>query len=211
MSDNINLDQPEERVLRPGSIELEDLDPNIHPLTAWRFDDPASDSTPWLWTASPWKLLANALYASPSAVTLVAGTLVGGTVASVVTPLDGSTYHIDEVAATPGFNFNFDFTVTAPPSHILIRMFYDGTATHNVSVGLWNYTGTPAYDLLSTVHGNLLGYHMYSIAIPDSIVENYMSSGAMKVQIVHVNQGSSNHDIQVDYVSLVRYAGLPPI
>ena len=212
VSDEINFDQPEERILKPGSIELEDLDPNIHPFTAWTFDDPASDSTPNLWVVSPWKLLANALYYSPADVTLETGDLVGGTVASVITPLDGEVYHIDEVTGTPGFDFNFGFTgITVPPSHMLIRMFYAGSAAHDVSLGLWNYTGTPAYDILSTTPGNLLGFSMYTIPIPDSIVENYMSGGAMNVQIVHVTGGNASHDIQVDYVSLVRYAGLPPV
>jgi hypothetical protein len=85
--------------------------------------------------------------ATPASITKSAGGTATGSVTDVQTQLDGNEYSVVEAAATPGFDIRFNFSgLTFTPTHIRLRLHYDGIAAgHVVYVALYNYN-TTTYD-----------------------------------------------------------------
>lgn len=137
----------------------------------------------------------------PASLTKVSGGTPVGTVAGVQTMLDGTIYEVAEDAATPGFEIEFNFTgITKPPAEIVLRLQYSGTSTHDVSVDLWDYTGTPAYKQVSSF-STMLNYQV--LVIPVANFAPFISSaGAAKLRLIHNTAGNASHDIYIDYVAL---------
>ena len=144
---------------------------------------------------------ATVVIATPASVAITNGTPTGA-VADVQTMLDGNVYNVVEAAATPGFDPEFTFSgVAFIPTHVVLRVYYDGTAQHDVHLELWNYD-TSAYDEVHQVPEDL-DYQVLQIAVPD--FTNYISAGAVKVRLYHASAGNPAHTLDVDYVALFGY------
>ena len=142
---------------------------------------------------------------TPASITLNAGTLTGGTVADVQEMFGGTTYDLDEVAATPGFDVEFVFTgVTKNVRLVICRYLYNGSATHYVGIDLWNYDST-AWDQ-HNIFKDTGGYYACSTkAIPLNIAANYRDAGGNAiVRMYHYTAGNNSHDIKIDYVGLTH-------
>ena len=134
----------------------------------------------------------------PGSLTLNAGTS-SDAVADVQTLLDGNTYDIAEVAATPGFDVEFTFTVDIPPNGIITRLKYVGLDTHGVGIDLYNYT-TTTWDRYHSFLGNHLDYVWIHVDIPD--MTDYIDNLASIVRLYHFSAGDVTHDIYIDYIAL---------
>jgi len=141
----------------------------------------------------------------PNSMTVSAGTLASGSVSDVKVMLDGNIVQIEEVAATPGFNVQFSFTNVSqsqPPNFVNARYRYDGSATHFVSIDLYNYTDA-AWNQWTVFTTTDDYYQNATIYIPNGNRANYVdSSGNAKVRIYHNTAGNASHDLYIDYVGL---------
>jgi hypothetical protein len=115
----------------------------------------------------------------PSSYTLNTGTLSAGTITDVQKMYDGNTLDIAEVTGVPGFDIEFNFTnIKRLPEFVVARWQYDGSATHFVTIDLYNYT-------------------------PKANQGDYVdASGNAIVRFYHHTSGNASHDIHIDYVGL---------
>lgn len=136
-------------------------------------------------------LLESAIY-NPTSLTTVAGTFeVGKTVADLA--VRGSVLHWDELDSTPGFDVIFDFTdVPEPPQHVYVTAYYNGN--HHPVAMVWNYV-MGAWDAFNTYDD---GTGLLSNTFP--VDSRYWSAGAMRVRLYHSQNGSSTHDLYVDFI-----------
>lgn len=151
------------------------------------------------------------VYYVPDSVTLTAGDDNSDVVADVQTMLDGNVYQVSEVADTPGYDFSFTWNeVTVAPTHFIVRFFYDGSDTHECSIRLWNYGDGDFADVFHT-YVDTVGYTTVEVPIPEAIVGDYIEDHEMKMQFYHDSGGNASHEMYVDYVAFVRYAGRPSL
>jgi hypothetical protein len=139
--------------------------------------------------------------ALPSSVSITNGTATG-TVSDVQTMLDGNVYHVDEAAATPGFDPVFTFTgVDFVPTHLVSRFYYDGTALHDVHFELWNYNTSAWVELHQLIEN--LDYQVVALPVPD--FSDFISSEEVQVRINHETAGNPAHNLDLDYLALYGY------
>ena len=136
--------------------------------------------------------------ALPASVTLTAGTSTS-TVSDLTTMLDGNVYHIDEVAAAPGYDLECTFAGVEQIQWLVARLWYNGLATHGCRVQLYNYR-TAAWNTLVTFPTGV-DYSMIEVPIVSSL--DYISSRAARVRFYHTETGNTSHDLDIDYVALL--------
>ena len=139
----------------------------------------------------------------PVSVTVTASDGETGTVADAQTMRDGLLYQVEEVAATPGFDFYFTFQgVIKQPQWVVLRYRYQGSDTHWVQLRLRNYvTGVDdAVDLLRDTQGY---YEVRSAYLGFDLADYMNSSNEMRVQLYHVTAGNASHVFYVDFCGLV--------
>lgn len=153
-----------------------------------------------------WRILDEtvATYTAASVTKNTGGTATG-TVTNTTSMLDGTVYNVVETTGTPGFDIEFAWSgIVRTPTHLVLRVYYNGSATHNVTVDLYRYSGTPGWDKISTVL-SALDYVTLVIALPT--MTNYLSAGAAKVRLYHNSAGNASHDISIDYICLTNSGG----
>lgn len=140
----------------------------------------------------------------PSSITLNTGTYVSGDVTSVQEMFNGEVYYVDEVAGATGFDIVFNFTnVDKIPNFIVTRWIYNGSATHNVTIDIWNYT-TSSWDQVRRFSSTGGYYASMTQYIPTCCLGNYVSDGNSMVRFYHQSSGNAAHDIQIDYVGFTK-------
>ena len=166
---------------------------NAAAIGLW-FKQDTNGNTGWVRMDAPTR-------ATPTSITKTTGGTATGTVTNVQTQLDGNVYQVVEAATTPGFDVRFNFTgLTFTPNSLYVRSWYDGTTTHNVTVELWDYTGSAWVALHQMVTS--LTYITYEASFEPET--RFVSSGAAIVRFNHVTGGNASHDVYWDYVSLQR-------
>lgn len=146
--------------------------------------------------------LDNAKDYTPESVTLLAGTLTLGDVNSVQIMMDDKNYMVNEIAGTPAFNIEFNFTnIDKNINYVVTRWLYEGSSTHYVTIDIYNYV-TDSWNELRTFSDNGGYYSSMTQYIPLNINNNYVSNGNAKVRFYHVTSGVLAHDIHIDYVGL---------
>ena len=140
----------------------------------------------------------------PTSITNTTSDGTTGNVSTVGTMFDGNYYQIEEAGGTPGYDIEFVFSgVTAYPKFVVTRWLYSGSATHDCTWDIWNYT-TSAWDELRAYTHSKTYYHSMTQYIPLSVHDDYVSAGAAKVRVYHHTVGNPGHYLQVDYVGLTH-------
>lgn len=139
-----------------------------------------------------------------NSIITVTGTLDSGNVASTQTINDADTYDVSEVSGTPGFDIQATMTgIVSGHEPNLIEGHYSYDGNHTVRIEMWNYTGTPAWDLISdtiiTNTGGALSF--FSLPITGTTTD-YVSGGESKVRFNHAVSGNINHDFAIDYLAI---------
>lgn len=135
----------------------------------------------------------------PASLTVNAGGTPVGTIAGVQGLNDASVYQLPEVAATPGFDVEFNFTGVNFFRAIAANFYYQGLSSHIVTLDLYNYN-TTAWDSFILISSASTYSYRY-IEIPDST--NYVDgSGNAKVRFYHSSAGNAAHNLYVDYLAL---------
>ena len=137
----------------------------------------------------------------PSTITVNAGGTPVGTVTDVQSLLDGNVYQIPEVAATPGFDIDFNFTNVASIGGFVSNIWYDGSATHNVALDLFNYTDVQQDSFLHVSHSASL-YSYRTVLMPDD-TKYINGSNEAQLSLYHYSGGNASHDIYIDYIALI--------
>jgi hypothetical protein len=143
--------------------------------------------------------LTRAVY-YPSSLTVTAGTLAAGVVADVAV-IGGNNIHIDEVGSTPGYDIIFEFTaVVGVPRWAHVIGYYNGN--HAPKIQAYDYAGA-AWLTLETIIDSGGAQDMHSYLLP--LDERCASAGAMRLRFYHAANGSTSHDLYVDYVVVTTW------
>ncbi len=136
----------------------------------------------------------------PVAITLDDGSSTD-VIADLQTMHDGNVYHIDEAAGAGAIDLQCTFTSVEKIAYVFIQAYYEGSATHAVSIQLYNYTTTNWDTIGSVMHGVTM--ENFHVPIPDDA--DYISSGGWAiVRFNHTMNGNGSHDLYIDYVALVN-------
>jgi len=134
----------------------------------------------------------------PASVSLPAGTLNSGNVASLRTFNDGNYYNVQEVAAAPGFTIAVQFTGVSTFNAVLVNEDYLGNLQHIIELGIYNNV-LGAWDVLAEISDQTaFNPRVWGIINPAP----YILNGVVNVRINHVSTGNITHNILVDYVAL---------
>lgn len=140
--DKINFDQPEERFLKPGSIEQEDLDPNMFPFDAFTFTDPGSTTgTVVLSTTENWKFINDPIDSMSDADTLI--------IWDDSTDRHRTATHL-QVTPRTIYNAPTSLTITAGDDDNSATVAKAVTMHDGQFVQIEEVTGTPGYDFSFT-------------------------------------------------------------
>ncbi len=133
------------------------------------------------------------------------GTVDSGDVTSTQV-INVDSYDVSEVTGSPGFDIRLTYTgitVGHEPNKIQLHLAYNGSIGHIVDLEMWNYTGTPQFDVISadfiTESGGTQTF--YTIDIPGQITD-YVSGGEAILRFNHTSAGNVNHDILIDFAAL---------
>lgn len=120
------------------------------------------------------------------------------TVADLQVLLDGNNYHVNEEAGVPGLDLEVDFTGVTAINKIVIKAYYNGSATHGVRVQLYNYT-TTSWDTIHTLNSKE-DFEQSFKSIPDDT--DYISATNAIIRFYHTESGTASHDLYVDWCGL---------
>jgi hypothetical protein len=165
--------------------------------------DPGEGSGFYGYRDGAWRILDAAITTYTAAsVTKNTGGTATGSVTDTQSMLDGNIYNVVEAASTPGFDIEFAWSgIAHTPTELVIRAFYNGTSTHDVTVDLYRYSGTPGWDKLSQFE---FGVDYSAVVVPLPTMTNYLSGGAAKVRLYHNTAGNPAHDISIDYIGFTN-------
>jgi hypothetical protein len=145
------------------------------------------------------------LRANPTSVTVVAGTLVSGSISDTYTMLDGNIVQASEEAATPGLDLRFNFTgLQFIPDALVLRVHYDGDNV--IRTLLYDYDDTAWVDVDTII----ITSDYYIVEAPFPPESRFVSSGAAILRIGCAALGDVTNDIYFDYVSL-WHRPFPPV
>lgn len=136
---------------------------------------------------------------TPDSVTLNVGSLISGDIDSVKVLSDADEYIVDEVAATPGLDFEFDFSGVMAYNQVWIHVKYLPGSTY-VNVDFWNYT-TSAWNTKTAIY-TTSDLQFIIILVPDTT--DYLSGGAVKISFYNPNLGVITNEIAIDYLAVVQ-------
>jgi hypothetical protein len=150
-------------------------------------------------TADSWLAGKEVSYAPVSPLTVTTGTLSSGTYADLAT-LDAASVVITEVSGGTGISATVNFSaVTAIPTQLLLYGNYQGSASHQVSVQIWNYIAS-AWETLGLMATQASkGFYAYPLFNGSAYVNG---SNAAQVRFLHSTTSVAGHTLTLDYVSL---------
>ena len=129
-----------------------------------------------------------------NAETLNTGTVSSGSLSDTETQ-NGTDYVLNEVAMTPGYDFEFDFPVSGTGLSFHLFGFYDGNLAHNVDVNAWNGSGWDNIGNLPDAVADTL----YNFTLTSA----HTNGGVVTIQIDHTSAGNPTHDLNIDHMYVV--------
>ena len=136
-----------------------------------------------------------------SVITTNDGDYVSGDINSISAIDDADVYEVDEVTGVPGFDITVDFVaVDQIANKIVTHVWYSGAAGHTVQLQLWNYTGTPQWDTITTITESTdYIWVEEDITNPSDYIDG---SNEAQMRFYHLTSGNPVHDIKIDYAVL---------
>jgi hypothetical protein len=137
-----------------------------------------------------------------NSITLDAGTSTDG-LADLQVAQDGNTYHINEVAATPGSDLKVDFVNVQKFNWVQVIGYYDGATTHAVSIQLYNWpAGTwDTWDAHDGIEKAMTDHSVW-IPCPENYIGTAGNDGDVRVRFNHTMAGDATHDLYLMVVAL---------
>ncbi len=135
----------------------------------------------------------------PSDIDTIVGTNTGGNLVSA-TYRDGIYYNVSEVAGTPGWRVDVNFTGIVNFDSILLMEYYNGGVLgHDVLVQLYDWTGADWEDYYTIT--NQEGQVSSFIPVYDP-VSHISGTGEVSVRFYHVQAGVTTHRFYLDMINL---------
>ena len=139
-------------------------------------------------------------YLPPTTLNVVAGGTPVGDITDLQTILDGNEYDLPEIASTPGFDLELNFTNVRVIKGFIIRGYYSGSDTHTVNIKLYNYNSTTDDILFQFPTSTQATYR--TVLLPD--YTNYVSdTNTAQITFYHEQLGNTQHHLYLDYVALI--------
>lgn len=136
----------------------------------------------------------------PISVNEYGGTLDSGNYTDVWVGKDGLTVNVSEdTGADPIFTV-FNFTNVSDINQIVIRIWYDGSAGHEINPCLYDYN-EGGYECEYGMISDMDGFAFFSANVLDAT--DHIDSGNSSLAFKHKDNGNPSHNIFYDYVSLV--------
>lgn len=134
-------------------------------------------------------------------ITTNTGTYVSGDIDSVSTVDDADVYEVTEVVGVPGYDISIDFVdVLHITNQIVCHVWYSGGAGHTVNMEMWNYTGTPQWDVIGTIpESSDYTWHEFDITNPSDYING---SNEASIRFYHITSGNITHSVYIDYAVL---------
>jgi len=129
-------------------------------------------------------------------LTINTGSIAWGDLARTHTD-DGNKLGLNEVAAAPGFDYDFVFeSIPGAMTHFRFKMngYYEGSVTHTVLAQAWNYTLSTWVSLGLLLDQSSDQTYLFP-TIPSS---DYVSGGQAKIKFLHVSSGTVGHYLRID-------------
>jgi hypothetical protein len=145
-------------------------------------------------------------YNLTSIITLI-GTHDAGNLNSTL-DIDGDIYNCSETVGSPAYRISFnwiDIDITARCYWVTGYFFYDGSASHEINIELYNFTSTNWVHIGQIDDDVGFEWHnvtIYNLRIPSDFVN---SSGAVLGRLDHEDAGNINHDIRIEYLKLLAF------
>lgn len=151
----------------------------------------------------------NALFTDYVATSFfTSNTVSSGDISSLKKMYDNNNLTLVEAAATPGFNIEFNITgVSGHPRFIISRWRYDGSATHFVTIDIYNWV-TSNWDQVRVFTNSNNYYSSMTMYTPINNNGDYVSNGLVRIRYYHHTSGNPAHDLHIDYIgvtSVVKY------
>lgn len=131
---------------------------------------------------------------------------ITGNVAGTQTINDGNELDIAEVSGGPNPNFviDFDFSgIVSGHEPNLIELHYAYSGSHTISIQMWNYTGTPQWDVIdNTTITNTGGVLTFESIVITGTITDYVSGGAVQVRFSHDQNGVVTDVFTIDYLAI---------
>ena len=122
--------------------------------------------------------------------------------------IDGDTYNCSEVVGVPGYVVDFNVTgidTRAISLWLVNYVYYDGSASHEVNVEVWNFTSS-AFVEIGEIPDQMgfewQNFTVYGLRIPNEFVN---STGALVGRFYHADAGNINHDIFWDRINVLAF------
>jgi hypothetical protein len=139
----------------------------------------------------------------PNSVTDSVGSATGS-VGDVATMFDGNVFEVAEVTGVPGYDIRWNFLngiLTIPPNCLVARVWYDGGASHLITIQLYDYDADDWVEIHELVESQT--YQI--LCLPFVPEDRFMNeSDEMVVRFYHNDSGDASHHIYFDYVGLWR-------
>jgi hypothetical protein len=146
--------------------------------------------------------ISEIIYAADS-VTVNTGDNVTGDVTDTQTLSDGNFLEVGEVGGVPGFDIEFDFVSVASFNRIWFHYKYVHTLpAHTIQIRFWNYN-TASFDVVTSFANVYDGSYQFLDFVVDD-TDHIDGSGNAKVSIYHISSGNTTHEIEIDYIALVK-------
>lgn len=136
-----------------------------------------------------------------SVITTNDGTYVSGDIDSVSAIDDADVYEVTEVTGVPGYDIQVDFVaVDQIANKVVAHIWYDGGAGHTVNLEMWNYTGTPAWDVIGVIpESSDYIWVELDISNPSDYING---SNEASIRFYHLTSGNITHSVYIDYAVL---------
>lgn len=132
------------------------------------------------------------------------GTLTSGSLSDMQTLMDGNEINYTEVAAAPGGNFEFQWDNLRGFQGLVLRAYYESTATHYWLVQVYDYANTAWRTVLDIRPAYDHEYHYMEFPSSDGLIED----GTALVRIRHPSTGIITHDLFIDYLAIVEQVNI---
>jgi len=135
---------------------------------------------------------------SPSGLAVTYGTLEQGTYEDL-SSVSGTLVIISEDIGLNASLVTITFSgVTLDPNQLIIYGNYDGGASHQTAIELYNINTTNWDQIGLLTHFDSLTWYSFPIFLGN----NYVDSGTVELQFRHIQSGIAGHSLNLDYISL---------
>lgn len=131
------------------------------------------------------------------------GSIVSGTLDSTHSANDIELV-LGESAGSPGFSYDFWFgeNEAVPTTDIRVdfEAYYDGNAGHNVNLQQYNWVTDAWTTVQAGAFPDAASEQNYGWHLIDNAA--YLSSGRVRLRIIHTSPGNPNHELHIDHMYL---------